>query len=159
MVIQYPFWNMKNWHHLWIVCRSSRLKNGFKKMSTVTAGSLSALRVLRVLRVARILRLLRFFRPLWLLVIGAGSWHCVDVFFERTVGEKYIFLNCSSVRKRTVARNGRGNLLLGLFDAQPSSGFLDHEWWLSSSEDNSLESITCTMYLQCCGSFGDNIAL
>ena len=36
-------------------------------------GSLSALRVLRVLRVARVLRLLRFFRPLWLLVIGA-TW-------------------------------------------------------------------------------------
>eukprot|EP00439_Symbiodinium_sp_Y106_P044695 s6374_g5.t1 len=36
-----------------------------------SAGSLSSLRVLRVLRVARVLRLLRFFKPLWLLVIGA----------------------------------------------------------------------------------------
>ncbi|CAJ1354683.1 unnamed protein product [Effrenium voratum] len=36
-----------------------------------STGSFSSLRVLRVLRVARVLRLLRFFKPLWLLVIGA----------------------------------------------------------------------------------------
>lgn len=79
----------------------------------VTQGSLSALRVLRVLRVARILRLLRFFRPLWLLVIGAGTAFCW-CFKNEMLGKKHL-LNCSEEFGREALREPTGERLPFLF--------------------------------------------
>lgn len=67
-------------------------------------GTLSMIRVLRILRVARVLRLLRFFKPLWLLVVGAldamralsWAWVLISgiiyffaIILTRTVGHAY----------------------------------------------------------------------